>query len=184
MGIHGESVTTCAHGRRGAGNTLDAMTAVVADVRLVRGAVPCESFRSFPPSCGAECGFVGRTRGESHAQFGALVRLEYEAYEPMVLGLFRELARSAAARFGLGAVRMIHALGPVGVGEASVLVQVAAPHRDAAFVACRELIDALKAEAPIWKREVWTAGTSWSPGAPVTRCDAAPQPGVPGAIRP
>jgi molybdopterin synthase catalytic subunit len=71
-------------------------------------------------------------------------------------------------KFGCLAVRMHHALGEVPPGEASVLVQVVCGHRDMAFAACRFLIDELKAKAPIWKREQWTDGSTWSAGQVVT----------------
>jgi molybdopterin synthase catalytic subunit len=85
----------------------------------------------------------------------------------MAMKMLEALARDAVQKHGCFAVRIHHALGEVPPGEASVLVQVACPHRAAAFEACRFLIDRLKAEAPIWKREVWHDGATWSPGAPV-----------------
>jgi len=78
------------------------------------------------------------------------------------------IAAEAAERHGCRLLRILHAVGPVPVGAASVLVQAAAPHRAEAFAACREGIDRLKREAPIWKRETWADGTSWAEGVPVT----------------
>jgi molybdopterin synthase catalytic subunit len=85
----------------------------------------------------------------------------------MAMKMLEALARNAVQKHGCFAVRIHHALGEVPPGEASVLVQVACPHRAAAFEACRFLIDRLKAEAPIWKREVWADSTTWSAGVPV-----------------
>ena len=116
------------------------------------------------PGCGAECVFLGRTRAETHAEYGDLVRLDYEAYGPMAEKLLRELAAELAAEFGLATVRLVHATGPVAVGQASVAVQVAAPHRNAAFSACRAGIDRLKERVPVWKHEVWQRGTTFAPG--------------------
>jgi molybdopterin synthase catalytic subunit len=120
-----------------------------------------------PPGAGAETVFLGRTRRDSHPAHGELIRLSYEAYEPMARDVLEALARDAAARHGCRAVRIHHALGEVRPGEASVLVQVFAAHRAEAFAACRELIDRLKSEAPIWKREEWADGSTWSEGTPV-----------------
>lgn len=111
--------------------------------------------------------FLGRTRGERHPLHGGLTRLFYEAYRPMAERVLRDLSAQAAATFSCEFIAIEHALGDVAVGEASVLVRVAAPHRAAAFDACRFLIDRLKTEAPIWKRECWEDGATWSPGAPV-----------------
>ncbi len=79
-----------------------------------------------------------------------------------------ELADEASRLFECQMVRVHHAVGEVAIGEASVLVQVVAGHRDKAFAACRFLIDKLKTTAPIWKRELWADGTSWSTGTPVS----------------
>ena len=95
---------------------------------------------------------------------GLLERLSYEAYDPMELGILPEIAEQAGDRLRCTRVRIHHALGEVPPGRASVLVQVNCPHRGEAFDACRFLIDRLKAEAPIWKREVWADGTTWAPG--------------------
>ncbi len=116
------------------------------------------------PGCGAQCVFLGHTRAETHPEHGKLLRLDYEAYAPMAQKLLHDLAAEIAAEFGLAAVRLVHATGPVAVGQASVVVQVAAPHRGAAFEACRAGIDRLKENVPVWKHEVWERGTTFAPG--------------------
>jgi molybdopterin synthase catalytic subunit len=121
----------------------------------------------FPSEAGAECVFLGRTRGDTHPSHGMLRRLSYEAYRPLAERTLCELARDAARDFECMLVRIHHAVGEVPVGEASVLVQVVCGHRGKAFEACRFLIDRLKATAPIWKQELWADGTSWSEGTPV-----------------
>jgi len=118
----------------------------------------------WPADCGAEACFLGRTRSEVHPEMGALQRLEYEVYEPMVRSRMRQLAQEAAARFDCRRVRMVHAMGPVQIGQASVVIQVAAPHRGEAFAACRHLIDTLKHDLPIWKREIWQHGETFVEG--------------------
>ncbi len=139
---------------------------VLVEVRLSDGPVPIAAIEPFPASCGAECLFVGRTRREMHEQHGLLIRLSYEAYRPMAEDVLRGLAQQAVERFGCKAVRVVHAVGEVGPGEASVIVQTACGHRAAAFESCRFLIDELKKVAPIWKREEWADGTTWAEGAP------------------
>jgi molybdopterin synthase catalytic subunit len=139
----------------------------IIDVCLVDGPVESIAVDPFPAAAGAECIFLGRTRAERHPRFGDLQRLSYEAYGPMALRILTDLAEEAARRFGCLAVRMHHAVGDVSIGQASVLVQVVCGHRAEAIDACRFLIDALKASAPIWKREVWAHQSTWSEGASV-----------------
>lgn len=139
----------------------------IIDVRLVEDAIDYAPFVPAPQPGGGECVFLGRTRAEVRADDAALAALVYEAYRPMAERVLLDLARDAAARHDAAAVRLVHRLGRVPLGEASVLVQVVTGHRDAAFRAGRELIDALKASAPIWKREEWSDGaTTWSEGNP------------------
>lgn len=143
------------------------MSAAVIDVQLAQGPVRDVAWENIPGAVGAECMFLGRTRGESHPKHGALTLLRYEAYEPMAKSVLEDLARDAVQRFGCLAVRVHHATGDVAVGEASVLVNVITGHRDKAFEACRFLIDTLKEKAPIWKQEVWADGTTWSRSAQI-----------------
>ena len=106
--------------------------------------------------------FVGTTRGEA----GRVLRLEYEAF-PGMAGpeMARIFARCSAevATAPERALRMLvqHRTGTVAVGEPSVVVAVASPHRDAAFAACRFLIDELKASLPVWKKEFLESGAHW-----------------------
>lgn len=137
------------------------------DVKIVNQPVGMIDADPFPSDAGAECVFLGRTRGETHPRHGALRRLSYEAYRPLAERTLCDLAQNAAREFQCRLVRIHHAVGEVPVGAASVLVQVVCGHRDEAFLACRFLIDRLKATAPIWKQELWADGTSWSEGTPV-----------------
>lgn len=138
----------------------------IIDIQIVNHPVTAGAIEPFPPDCGAECLFLGRTRAETHPTHGRLERLSYEAYEPMAKTVLKQLADDAVRDYKCAAVRIHHAVGDVPLGEASVLIQVAAGHRAEAFAACRLLIDRLKKEAPIWKREAWSDGTTWSKGAP------------------
>ena len=80
--------------------------------------------------------------------------------------VLRDLARAASGRWACTFVGVRHARGRVGIGETSVVVSVVCGHRAEAFEACRFLIDALKVQAPIWKREVWADGSTWVEGTP------------------
>ncbi|HEY5630013.1 MAG TPA: molybdenum cofactor biosynthesis protein MoaE [Candidatus Limnocylindrales bacterium] len=129
------------------------------------------------PEDGAVVTFLGRTRvtpgtpapgqeAEAARHAGARVEgLEYEAFEPMALGVLGQIADEIEARFGVARLAIVHRTGAVPPGEASILVVAAAPHRDAAFAAARYAIDETKARAPIWKAERFADGRVWT-GAP------------------
>jgi molybdopterin synthase catalytic subunit len=109
--------------------------------------------------CGAIVTFEGTTRSPSD---GKVVRLlEYEAYEERAMAQLKELANEAVDMFDLGGVVAAHRTGVVPVGEVSVLVSAVAPHRDQAFEGARWLIDRIKADAAIWKKEVFEDGERW-----------------------
>ncbi|HYB79759.1 MAG TPA: molybdenum cofactor biosynthesis protein MoaE [Thermoplasmata archaeon] len=95
--------------------------------------------------------FVGRVRPD-RTRRGRVVALEYESHRPLAEAALAELERKARRRFGLGGVVLWHRLGPVPVGEPSVIVGAAAGHRVQAFAGARFLIEQLKAKVPIWKR--------------------------------
>lgn len=90
--------------------------------------------------------------------------LEYEAYEPMALRELEKLAAEIAAREGVGNVAIVHRLGRLEIGEASVVIAVSAPHRRAAFEAALEAINRLKRTVPIWKKEYFEDGEVWVEG--------------------
>jgi molybdopterin synthase catalytic subunit len=107
--------------------------------------------------------FVGTTRRWTDG--AETVELTYEAYAPMALQKMQRLAETAAERWPAKRLCLWHRTGTVPVGEASVIVGVASAHRDPAFAACRWLIDTLKAQVPIWKRETYADGTTeWVEG--------------------
>ncbi len=133
------------------------------DVGVQDGPVAAAAL-DWPGDCGAETVFLGRTRVETHDEHGELLRLEYEVFEPMAAKVLDTMARDAMQKFGVKAVRIIHAQGVVEPGEASVVIQVATGHRGESFDACRYLIDRLKHELPVWKREVWQRGETWVEG--------------------
>ncbi len=137
------------------------------DVQILDHPVQALGVEPFPESAGAECSFLGRTRLDVHPKHGRLVRLSYQAYVPLARRTLSDLAEQASREFDCDMVRIHHAVGEVPLGDASVLVQVVSSHRAKAFEACRFLIDRLKDTAPIWKRELWADGASWSEGTPV-----------------
>ena len=118
------------------------------------------------PDCGAVVVFLGTTR--DHHRGMTVVRLAYEAYEPMALAALAELERGALARHAIASCVIVHRLGEVPLTEASVAVVVASAHRAAAFDACRWAMDELKRTVPIWKKEFFAAGgEAWVEGTPL-----------------
>lgn len=111
------------------------------------------------PSGGATVVFLGTTR--DHNDGRRVISLEYEAYREMALSEMRKLVREAARRWNILAAAVIHRVGEVRIGEASVVVAVSAAHRDEAFSAARFLIDRLKEVVPIWKKEHYEGGELW-----------------------
>jgi molybdopterin synthase catalytic subunit len=112
--------------------------------------------------------FLGTTRGENHADGRALLALDYEAFGEMALEQLGKLASQARERWPVLRLAILHRTGRVAVGEPSVVIAVATAHRAASFEACRWLIDTLKTELAVWKKEVWADGsTSWVEGHPV-----------------
>ena len=134
-------------------------------VRLLREPIDLPALHQAGRGDGAVCVFVGVVR--DHNQGMAVRHLEYEAYQEMALPLMQEIAQEARRRFGVSQVRIEHRLGRLQIGEASVAVAVASPHRAEAFEACRFAIDTLKATVPIWKKEFYADGEVWieGPGA-------------------
>lgn len=119
------------------------------------------------PAAGAIDIFLGTTRGESGSDGRQLVALDYEAYGEMARQQFCALAASARNRWPIRKLVIQHRLGRVAVGEPSVLIAVSTPHRQEAFEACRWLIDALKKDVAVWKKEIWGDGsTSWVNSGP------------------
>jgi molybdopterin synthase catalytic subunit len=106
------------------------------------------------PRAGAVVTFLGVTRD--------VEALEYEAYAEMAEAKLAEIVTAASDRHGLCAAAAEHRIGTVALSEASIAIAVSAPHRDAAFAGAREIIDTVKAQAPIWKREEgeWVRGTT------------------------
>jgi len=90
--------------------------------------------------------------------------LDYEAYESMALAKMREIGLQIHEKYSIHRVAMVHRLGRLEIGETSVFIAVSAPHRAAAFDACRFAIDTLKRTVPIWKKEYFEDGAVWADG--------------------
>jgi molybdopterin synthase catalytic subunit len=113
---------------------------------------------------GAIATFVGTVR--DHNQGRRVLHLEYEAYGRMAEREMERIAAEAKARHGVSRVAVVHRTGRVDIGEASVAIAVAAPHRAEALEATRFVIDTLKRTMPIWKREYFEGGSVWVGEAP------------------
>jgi molybdopterin synthase catalytic subunit len=154
---------TAAHqGRRHLALTGDPIDdSVLADLRR----------RVATPDDGAVVSFVGQTRrtpgtpapGQEAAPSpsGEVLELEYEAFESMALAVLGQIADEIEERFDVSGLAIVHRTGTVPVGEPSVAICTAAPHRAAAFEGCRYAIEELKARAPIWKSERFADGAVW-----------------------
>jgi molybdopterin synthase catalytic subunit/molybdopterin converting factor small subunit len=103
--------------------------------------------------------FTGTVRRQSRGR--EVTHLEYEAYAEMAEDVMEKLAAELQDRHDLCAVAIHHRVGRLEIGEASVVIAVSAPHRQAALEACREAIDTLKETVPLWKKEVYEGGEEW-----------------------
>ncbi|NEO24000.1 molybdenum cofactor biosynthesis protein MoaE [Moorena sp. SIO4A5] len=111
------------------------------------------------PANGAVVMMSGTVRNQTDGK--PVVALEYQAYEPMALRVFSSIAAQIRASWSdVNRVVIHHRIGRLTIGEISVLVAVACPHRSEAFAACKYAIDTLKHNAPIWKKEHWDDGSS------------------------
>jgi len=108
---------------------------------------------------GAVVTFLGTTRVFSEGK--RVVKLEYEAYEVMARKKLEEICQEMRVEFGISDIAIAHRLGPVDIGQVSLVVAVSSPHRREAFLACHKVVDRLKETVPIWKKEVFEDGSRW-----------------------
>ena len=108
---------------------------------------------------GAVVTFLGATR--NNFQGKQVTTLEYEAYEEMALKKLGEVREELQAQFDLEDIAISHRIGTVPIGEISLVVAVASPHRKEAFQACQAAVDRIKEIVPIWKKEVYDEGSRW-----------------------
>jgi MoaE-MoaD fusion protein len=109
--------------------------------------------------CGAVVTFVGVVRDHNHGK--RVVALEYEVFHAMALKVFATIEEQARTRFPGARLAIHHRQGRLTPGQISVVIAAATPHRADAFEACRNAIEALKQDAPIWKRETYPDGSVW-----------------------
>jgi MoaE-MoaD fusion protein len=108
---------------------------------------------------GAIATFVGTTRVESRGR--TVQHLDYEAYEGMAESVMAEIADALRQRYDVSEIAIHHRTGRVEIGDASVVIAVSAPHRQDALAACKDAIDTLKEQVPLWKKEVYEGGEEW-----------------------
>ncbi len=108
---------------------------------------------------GAVVTFLGTTRNS--VQGKRVIKLEYEAFEEMALKKLEEVRLDVQAEFGIEDVAIAHRIGTVPIGEVSLVIAVASPHREKAFFACHKIVDRIKEIVPIWKKEVYEDGSRW-----------------------
>jgi molybdopterin synthase catalytic subunit len=139
------------------------MADATIDIRLVNEPLDVSAMIAFVtcPEAGGIDVFIGTTRAENDPQRGSLKLLDYAAYPEMALKELHKLAAHAKREWSTTRIALWHRLGPVAVGEASIVIAVSCPHRADAFSACRYLIDTLKETVPIWKKEVYDDSARW-----------------------
>lgn len=148
-------------------------------VELTTGALPVDAVQAWVvrPDCGAVVVFVGTVRDHAEGRHGVYA-VEYEAYVERVAPRLRDIVGSARRHHPeIGRVALLHRIGRLAVGEASVVVAVSSAHRAAAFDAARYCIDTVKTAVPIWKKESWRDGEDWVTGAtPLRDVVGSPRP--------
>jgi molybdopterin synthase catalytic subunit len=122
------------------------------------------------PGCGAVASFLGVVRGQHQGR--AVRYLEYEAFEPLALKAFEQIEAEILERWPDAVSGLQHRVGRLAIGEASVAIAAATPHRAEAFQACRYAIERVKQIAPIWKHEFFEDGDAWMEGATADPADA------------
>jgi len=108
---------------------------------------------------GAVVTFLGTTRDNFEGK--RVITLEYEAFEEMAVKKLEEIRQGLMAEFQIEDMAIAHRIGRVDIGQISLVVAVASPHRKEAFLACHEAVDRLKATVPIWKKEIYEDGSRW-----------------------
>lgn len=110
-------------------------------------------------STGGTVLFVGTVRDNTKGR--EVIRLEFEAYEPMAISEMRKIAERAARQWPVKRIAIHHRVGNLGIGDIAVIIGVSTPHRGEAFAACQFAIDTLKQTVPIWKKEIFADGEVW-----------------------
>ncbi|HEY7088963.1 MAG TPA: molybdenum cofactor biosynthesis protein MoaE [Tepidisphaeraceae bacterium] len=133
-------------------------------IEILKSALPADRAIAHmtDPGAGGIDVFLGTTRAEKSSDGRELIALDYEAYEQMAVEQMTVLAKRAREKWPIVRLALLHRVGRVAVGDPSVVIAVSTPHRADAFAACKFLIDQLKLEVAIWKKEIWADGSaSW-----------------------
>lgn len=118
----------------------------------------CVDWAMSPETGGIDV-FIGTVRNATKGK--AVIRLEFEAYDKMAIAEMEKIAQQAIAKWPIQKILIHHRTGVLQIGEIPVIIAVSAAHRDAAFEACRFIIDTLKQTVPIWKKEIFDDGEVW-----------------------
>jgi molybdopterin synthase catalytic subunit len=121
-------------------------------------AATCQQWVAAPDKGGLVL-FVGTVR--NHTQGKEVLRLDFEAYEPMAISEMRKIAVSIIERWPESKIAIHHRTGQLAIGDIAVVIAVGTAHREAAFAACQYAIDTLKQTVPIWKKEIFADGEVW-----------------------
>ena len=132
------------------------------------------------PGAGAVATFIGTTRDNNEGR--SILSLDYEAYPGMAEQEMARLGEEVEEKWRITRMAMVHRIGNVPIGEASVIIAVSAPHRDDAFKACRYAIDELKKRVPIWKKEIYRGGEIWIGSQTGEQYTTPPAPSLSGGI--
>lgn len=127
------------------------------DIDAVRSAVT-------DPGCGAVLIFEGTARDRFEGR--RVVRLEYEAWPALAIPVMNAIGDEITGRWPGARVAMVHRTGPVPIGEPTVVIAVATPHRAACYEASRYAIEQLKSRVPVWKKEIYEDGSAWKANTP------------------
>ena len=131
------------------------------DIQLLDQALQSQSCIDFVASgdVGGIAVFIGTVRNCTKGK--PVLRLDFEAYEPMAVSELKKIAIQAKEQFKVQKIAIHNRVGSLEIGEMAVVIAASAPHRDAAFEACRFAIDTLKQTVPIWKKEIFENGEVW-----------------------
>ncbi len=131
------------------------------DIQLSQPALDpkaCEQYVT-DPGVGGIVTFIGTVRNQTKGK--PVLRLEFEAFEPMAISEMRKIAESIVDKWSATNVSIHHRVGSLSIKEIAVVIAVSTPHRKAAFEACQYAIDTLKETVPIWKKEIFEDGEVW-----------------------
>lgn len=138
----------------------DATLTPVIEVGIEEKPLPVQQYRTALPASPGSGGYVcfeGHVRNSNNGR--TVTHLEYEVYDTLALKELQRICESACERFQLHFARAVHRKGRLDIGEPAVIIQVLSRHRKEAFEGCRYIIDRLKAQVPVWKREHYDDGT-------------------------